>query len=146
MEDIDKNNQIGSYLKCYFAERNITQKEIQEDLNVSQQYVSGILNGKKSIGKKLAEKLSILYGVDQSFLLTGVLESIKTDDAKKMSIKDLPHGEQMEIINSKLEYLIKAENLNNIYIKTILVHLGLEMEKFKPLEDELDKIIKTVTN
>lgn len=87
------------------------------------------------VEKFLINKAWLLLGEGESGVKLEVLESVrKIDLPKQMSLEE------------KLNYLIKSDNLNRIYIKTILVHLGLEMDKFKPLEDELDKIIKTVSN
>ncbi|KGT09507.1 hypothetical protein NV63_06670 [Elizabethkingia anophelis] len=44
---------------------------MQDDLGVSQQYVSSILNNKTSIGKKMAKKLAELYGLNEAAILTG---------------------------------------------------------------------------
>lgn len=42
-----------------------------QDLNASQPYISAILNGKTPIGKAQAKRLSELYGLSVSWLLTG---------------------------------------------------------------------------
>lgn len=124
MEEIDKNNQIGCYLKSFFNEKGISQKEIQEDLNVSQQYVSGILNGKRSVGKKLAEKLSELYGVDKSILLTGEIMKIKMPELDNSDIKNLPHDKQMEVLHNDILFLKKE----NEELKDMVDNLTLMMD------------------
>ena len=58
-------------LKRHFDENGITQQQVADSLNVSLQYINQILNGKKSLGKKNAERLANLYGLSKSFLLTG---------------------------------------------------------------------------
>jgi transcriptional regulator with XRE-family HTH domain len=58
-------------LKHYFDENGITQQQVADSLGVSLQYINQILNGKKSLGKKNAERLANLYGLSKSFLLTG---------------------------------------------------------------------------
>ncbi len=124
MEDKDKNNLISCYLKDFFKEKNISQKEIQDGLNVSQQYVSGILNGKKSIGKKLADKLSELYGVDKNILLTGEFPGNKNHDDNLTNIKNKPHDEQMAILHEDILDLKKE----NEELKDMVDHLTLMME------------------
>ena len=47
----------------------------------STQYISGILNGKLTIGKKTAAKLQEIYGISSAWLLTGQ-GSMLVDDEK----------------------------------------------------------------
>ncbi len=58
-------------LKEFFEKKGISQLEIADALGVSPPYINAILNGKKPIGKKNAERLANLYGISKSFLLTG---------------------------------------------------------------------------
>ena len=58
-------------LKSFFKRKGITQNDIAKDLNVSQPYVNSILNGRIPIGKNQARRLSNLYGLSFSWLLTG---------------------------------------------------------------------------
>ena len=58
-------------LKEFFEKRGISQQEIADALEVSPPYINAILNGKKPLGKKNAERLANLYGLSKSFLLTG---------------------------------------------------------------------------
>ena len=62
---------IGNELRSYFRDRGVTQQSIANDLQVSNAYINAILTGKKSIGKSTARKISELYGISQSWLLTG---------------------------------------------------------------------------
>ncbi|MGH1520586.1 helix-turn-helix domain-containing protein [Chryseobacterium sp. JK1] len=146
MEHKDINNQISCYLKEYFKENNISQKDIQSDLGVSQQYVSGIINGKRSIGKKLAEKLSELYGLNKSILLTGEKTSASEAKTSNSEIKNLPHDKQMEILHNNIMEL-KEENEE---LKDMIDHLTLTMEislapilrHFKLKADDYEKLKK----
>lgn len=63
-------------LKSFFKKKGITQNDIAKDLNVSQPYVNSILNGRMPIGKNQARRLSNLYGLSFSWLLTGEGEII----------------------------------------------------------------------
>lgn len=124
MDDKNKNNLISCYLKDFFKEKNISQKEIQDSLNVSQQYVSSILNGKKSIGKKLAEKLSELYGLDKSILLTGDFPENTKSKFIESAIKNKPHDEQMAILHKDILDLKKE----NEELKDMVDDLSLKIE------------------
>lgn len=82
------------------------QEDIAKDLSVTQQYVSSILSGKKSVGKKVAAKLSELYGLyglSYSWLLTGEgdmlqLSSIQNNTKNKIMDK-------LERINKAIDFL-----------------------------------------
>lgn len=58
-------------LKEFFEKKGISQQEVAAELDVSPPYINAILNGKKPLGKKNAERLANLYGLSKSFLLTG---------------------------------------------------------------------------
>lgn len=63
-------------LKRYFDENGVTQQQVADALGVSLQYVNQLLNGRKPLGKKNAERLASLYGLSKPFLLTGEGELI----------------------------------------------------------------------
>ena len=58
-------------LKRFFDEKGITQQQVADALGVSLQYVNQLLNGRKTLGKKNAERLANIYGLSKPFLLTG---------------------------------------------------------------------------
>ena len=62
---------VAKELKKWFRTHEKAYSDVASDLGVSVQFVSMIANGRKSIGKELAEKLFNLYGLSRAFLLTG---------------------------------------------------------------------------
>ncbi len=58
-------------MRNYFDNQGITQKTIAEKLQVSPAYVNKLFLGKKEFGKKTAERFRDLFGLSQSWLLTG---------------------------------------------------------------------------
>lgn len=62
---------IAKKLAAYFKTMGVTQEEIATQLGVTQQYVSGLLSGKKGFGKKQAQRFSAIWGISPSWLLTG---------------------------------------------------------------------------
>ncbi|RLJ33885.1 phage repressor protein C with HTH and peptisase S24 domain [Chryseobacterium sp. 7] len=86
MKEKTNNNQKGSYLRRFLELNSITPKMVQDALGVSQQYVSAIINGSKSIGKGTAKKLNELYGADEYKLLFGE-GSMLNEPEKKDNIK-----------------------------------------------------------
>lgn len=72
-------NEISSKLSQYFRDRHITQETIADTLGVSQQYVSGLLSGKKAFGKKQAQRFYECWGISPSWLLTGEGEMSKSE-------------------------------------------------------------------
>ena len=83
-------------LKKYFEEKGITQQQIADALGVSLQYVNQILNGKKFLGKKNAERLANLFGLSKSFLLTG--EGYVESDGRQLKITERAHDIQMAVL------------------------------------------------
>ncbi|TQM18289.1 helix-turn-helix domain-containing protein [Chryseobacterium aquifrigidense] len=135
MDDKNKNNLISCYLKDFFKEKSISQKEIQESLNVSQQYVSSILNGKKSIGKKLAEKLFELYGVDKTILLTGEVPNIAKKELLGKNL-DVP----VEFVKLLQEQQIAFNAIQTIQDRKIEI-LTKNIESLKKELSELKSLI-----
>lgn len=74
-------NEISSKLSQYFRDRCITQETIAETLGVSQQYVSGLLSGKKAFGKKQAQRFYECWGISPSWLLTGEGEMLRSGES-----------------------------------------------------------------
>lgn len=64
-------NKIGLVFKDWLNSNGITQQTVADDIGASLQYVNGICNGRTTIGKKIAKKLADIYGISESFLLTG---------------------------------------------------------------------------
>ena len=69
---------IAEDLGKFFIDRDLSQKEVASAMGVSTSYINAILNNRKAIGKKVAEKLSNLYGLSASWLLTGEGEMLKS--------------------------------------------------------------------
>lgn len=68
-------------LKRFFDEKGITQQQVADALGVSLQYVNQLLNGRKALGKKNADRLANLYGLSKPFLLTGEGSITPTGDS-----------------------------------------------------------------
>ncbi len=66
---LDKN--FYSRLKNFFKSQGITQQEIGNALGTTQAYVNLMLNGRCSLGRATAQKLSDAYGLSMAWLLTG---------------------------------------------------------------------------
>ena len=64
-------------LKDYFHSIGIKQDVLSKELGVSQPYISQLINGKKEVGKKVANKLSETFGLSQYWLLTGEGEMLR---------------------------------------------------------------------
>lgn len=67
-------------LSRYFREQGITQLEVARKLGVSKQYISNILNGRVVIGKGLAARLSLSFGISQEWILTGEGEMLRRNE------------------------------------------------------------------
>lgn len=67
----NQNSYFNKYIKDAFLQLGKKQSEIVSDLQVSQPYVSALMNGRKPVGKEMAAKLNALYGFDIAKLITG---------------------------------------------------------------------------
>ena len=115
-------------LKEYFEKKGVSQQEIADSLGVSYPYVNAILNGKKPLGKKNAERLANLYGLSKSFLLTGEGEiECSAVHPQKSGLNETTH-EQMPTYD--ISFMIEKMIAN------------ATSEKDKQLADK-DKIITT---
>lgn len=70
----NQNSYFNKYIKEAFLQLGKKQSEIVSDLQVSQPYVSALMNGRKPIGKEMATKLNALYGFDIAKLITGNID------------------------------------------------------------------------
>nr|WP_199162835.1 helix-turn-helix transcriptional regulator [Elizabethkingia sp. ASV34] len=141
------NNQIGYYIKKELESKGITPKQLEQDLEVSQPYISALLNGKKSIGKRIAKKLNELYGLSESIMLTGNFDEIddeispsisnnsdnhpvknKTTDTKQF--EDLPINKQLEILHKENKILKREVDrmslMMEIYFSTLMAHFDID--------------------
>jgi transcriptional regulator with XRE-family HTH domain len=93
---------IHERLKKFFEENGISQQQVADNLGVSLQYINAILNGKKFLGKKNAERLANLYGLSKYFLLTGE-GSISGDNSEPVAQKVVHNNvDQGSLMNAAL--------------------------------------------
>lgn len=64
-------------LADFFENKGLSQKEVADMMGTSPAYINAILNNKKDIGKKVAEKMNNLFGLSSSWLLTGEGEMLE---------------------------------------------------------------------
>jgi phage repressor protein C with HTH and peptisase S24 domain len=62
---------VHDRLRQFLKYEKITQQRVADDMGRTLQYVNGMVNGRSSIGKKVAARLQELYGVSSGWLLTG---------------------------------------------------------------------------
>ena len=87
------NNNLTSELKSFFSSRGVSQSQLAEDLDVSQQYVSRLLTGVAPFGKKTATRFSELYGLSVPWLLTGEGPMMAADVQTGNSVSVVTHGD-----------------------------------------------------
>lgn len=103
---------INLYLVNAFKELNKTQKEIIKELDKPQSYVSALMNGKKKVGKDVANLLAEKYGFDAGAILTGYvdqnnqsnsLEEPKTKYNKELLTKNvlISNDTEIDILQNK---------------------------------------------
>jgi phage repressor protein C with HTH and peptisase S24 domain len=62
---------ISEELAKFFEIKGLSQKQVAERMGTSSTYVNAILNGRKAVGKKQAQRMENLFGLSASWLLTG---------------------------------------------------------------------------
>lgn len=98
----NRNSYINLYLKEAFSKLGKEQSDIMSDLGVSQPYVSALMNGKKSVGKAMAEKLVALYGFDKAGILTG--------EGSMLKASPLTPAQQKNILKKLKKLFISLRN------------------------------------
>lgn len=114
------NKEIGAVLKAWFEAHDITPTEVAKTLEVKTPYISALFAG-KGIGKKMAARLHELYGLSESFLLTGrgliddpfpSLE-LSAEDKEKMAIFQ-NSIQKANRIHKAIRHLVDEEIIENV--------------------------------
>lgn len=88
-------SRVSDSLKSFFKSNKIMQEQIASKLGCSQAYVSGVLSGKRELGRKSVEKWSEVFGFNKVWLLTG--EGDMFDD-NAMGITSQLYDEKTEFV------------------------------------------------
>ena len=83
----NQNSYFNKYIKDAFLQLGKKQSEVIADLQVSQPYVSALMNGRKPVGKEMAGKLNSLYGFDIAKVMS--IASPLTPNQQKTILKKL---------------------------------------------------------
>lgn len=83
----NQNSYFNKYIKDAFLQLGKKQSEVIADLQVSQPYVSALMNGRKPVGKEMAGKLNSLYGFDIAKVMS--IASPLTPSQQKTILKKL---------------------------------------------------------
>ena len=135
-------------LKQFFESKGLNQQEIADMLGVSSAYINAILNGKKTLGKKNAEKFANLFGLSKSFLLTGEGELLQSDDVVQdpvcESTADMVelYAQRIRLVDDLRQSL--REELQEI--RTIKSELSKARDTFINASVELRRIISQINN
>jgi len=65
----DKHGKVGTTIRGFRSRDGMTQVELAEKLAIRQSHVSQMENGKRVIGKKLAQKLAKIFKTDYRLFL-----------------------------------------------------------------------------
>lgn len=109
---------IGIKLREFFESKGITQKELAERLKVTPQYINALIQGRKEIGKKNAEKLANLYGLSKSWLLTGEGEMFANNEqttTKNQDDEKTDNGDLVWVIPTRAMGGSLAEFANSVH-------------------------------
>ena len=135
-------------LKQFFESKGLNQQEIADMLGVSSAYINAILNGKKTLGKKNAEKFANLFGLSKSFLLTGEGELLQSDDVVQEPVCESTadmvelYAQRIRLVDDLRQSL--REELQEI--RTIKSELSEARDTFINASVELRRIISQINN
>lgn len=90
-------------LSGFFKKVGKRQSDLARELSISQPYISSLLNGKISIGRKMSARLAELYGLSYTWLLTGEGDMIQ--DNSHLQQQNNITMEKLERINQAVDYL-----------------------------------------
>lgn len=111
-------------LKDYFYSIGIKQDVLSKELGVSQPYISQLINGKKEVGKKVANKLSEKFGLSQYWLLTGEGEMLRdqstTNIARDNTYGDNASGNNINITNARTREENEGDKHKEIIYKPVV--------------------------
>lgn len=112
-------------LKDFFEQRGIKQDELSNEFNVSQPYISQLINGKKEAGKKIASKLSEKYGISEAWVLTGKGEMLAqpqgtTTVASNNSYGDNASGNNNITITPPTQETNFEDNAHSVILRPIV--------------------------
>lgn len=128
-------------LREHFDSQGITQKAIAEALQVSPAYVNKLFLGKKEFGKKTAEKFKDLFGLSQSWLLTGegpmLAPGNGSDRPPSSSIVNGPHGSQAVGDG--------ARAVNNDGVRECLEIVRQQQESISKLVETVNRLTKIIS-
>lgn len=127
-------------MRQYFENQGITQKTIAEQLQVSPAYVNKLFLGKKEFGKKTAEKFKDLFGLSQSWLLTGegpMLAPTTDDSSLAGSVVNGPHSSQA-VGNG-------ARAVNDEGVRECLEIMRKQQESISKLAETVDRLTKIIS-
>lgn len=105
-------NKIALALKEWFNDHGMSQQKVADDLGKSLQYVNGVCNGRTPIGKKLAKTLTGLYGLSESFLLTGEGSINEQSDKERHAIY-MKHIMKANRLAAALSHLVDEGSIKN---------------------------------
>lgn len=129
---------IDEKIREYIVQNGISITDMAKKANVSQAYMSQIVNGKKLFGKKQAKKFQNLFGFDETFLLTGRGSLFpNTEKSKDSTIEK--ENEDLSIVQ-QLNNLNDTQELKEIIAeqKQLIQTLANHLEK---TEKQLDRCI-----
>ena len=120
-------------MRNYFDSQGITQKDIAERLQVSPAYVNKLFLGRKDFGKKTAEKFRDLFGLSQSWLLTGEGPMLASGSSPSSSIVNGAHSSQAVGDG--------ARAVNNEGLKDCLEIIRQQQETIKRQAETISKLL-----
>lgn len=133
--------EIADKLTKYFENKAISQKDIADKMGTSSAYVNAILNNRKEIGKRQAEKMSNLFGFSTSWLLTGEGEMLNSPAAENAAppahMEDGVHLPVLDV-DYKLVPIIHIDSVGGIHSSNDIIEEPEYIEGYVPFTGARD--------
>lgn len=146
------NNNLTSELKNFFSSRGVSQSQLADDLDVSQQYVSRLLTGVAPFGKKTATRFSELYGLSVPWLLTSEGPMMAADVQTGNSVSVVTHGDNSPAAGGDQRITTETDDLRELRdeVKNGFAALKTEVTALKTeiaaLKDEKGRLLSIIEN
>lgn len=115
--DHDLRTSIGERVRSYRIEKNMTQAEFAEIMDISINFLSEIENGKKGMSQDTICKLCNHFQVTADYILFGNQTLGKTADAKV--IIKIANAMSDNDLNILVEYLSSLQKIRSLDLKSL---------------------------
>lgn len=121
-----KEERKNQCLYDQFIRLRKSQKEVIEDLDISQPYASDLMSGKRTVGRDMAKRIHDAYGFDFASMLSGKDEAEFNEKVVCISENNKEESEKHEL-----------EGLKDKLLNSYEMQIDVMQKQIKLLEEKL---------